>query len=123
MNGFDILPLAVGHMIGLGAIGRKIARRAAAFGMVIGYHNRRPAAEAGDAHYVDSAIGLAQWADDLVVATPGGAAMLWLEQPARAGGRSRKTAVAVTTALLLRGMATLLRPMDPISGLVTYRIY
>lgn len=61
-------------IIGLGAIGRKIARRAAAFGMVIGYHNRRPAEEAGDAHYVDSAIGLAQWADDLVVATPGGAA-------------------------------------------------
>lgn len=61
-------------IIGLGAIGRKIARRAGAFGMVIGYHNRRPAAEAGDARYVDSAIGLAQWADDLVVATPGGAA-------------------------------------------------
>lgn len=64
-------------VIGLGGIGRKIARRAAAFGMVIGYHNRRPkadAAESGIASYFDSATALAAWADDLVVATPGGAA-------------------------------------------------
>ena len=61
-------------VVGLGGIGQKIARRAAAFGMIIGYHNRRPRADAGDAHYVDSAAGLAAWADDLVVATPGGTA-------------------------------------------------
>jgi len=61
-------------VIGLGGIGRKIARRAAAFGMVIGYHNRQPKADAGEASYFDSAAGLAAWADDLVVATPGGAA-------------------------------------------------
>jgi lactate dehydrogenase-like 2-hydroxyacid dehydrogenase len=61
-------------VIGLGGIGRKIAQRAAAFGMVIGYHNRQPRADADDAHYFDSAAGLAAWADDLVVATPGGAA-------------------------------------------------
>ncbi|MFG6433521.1 NAD(P)-dependent oxidoreductase [Pelomonas parva] len=60
-------------IIGLGAIGLKIARRAAAFGMVIGYHNRRPRDDAGDAAYFDSALALAGWADDLVVATPGGA--------------------------------------------------
>lgn len=59
-------------VIGLGAIGRKIAHRAAAFGMVIGYHNRRPRADAGDARHFDSATALAAWADDLVVATPGG---------------------------------------------------
>jgi len=61
-------------LIGLGTIGRKIAQRAAAFGMVIGYHNRRPREDAGDARYFDSVPALAAWADDLVVATPGGAA-------------------------------------------------
>lgn len=61
-------------VLGFGAIGRKIAHRAAAFGMVIGYHNRRPRADAGEAHYFDGAVALATWADNLVVATPGGAA-------------------------------------------------
>lgn len=64
-------------VIGFGAIGRKIAQRAAAFGMVVGYHNRRPREEAADAiraRYFDSPLALASWADDLVVATPGGAA-------------------------------------------------
>ncbi len=60
-------------VLGLGQIGHKIARRAAAFGMAIGYHNRQPRADAGDARYFDSALALASWADDLVVATPGGA--------------------------------------------------
>jgi lactate dehydrogenase-like 2-hydroxyacid dehydrogenase len=59
-------------VIGLGGIGRKIASRAAAFGMVIGYHNRRPREDAGGAAYFDSVPALARWADDLVVATPGG---------------------------------------------------
>ena len=61
-------------VIGLGGIGRKIALRAAAFGMVIGYHNRSPREDAGDATWFDSVSALAAWADDLVVATPGGAA-------------------------------------------------
>lgn len=60
-------------VIGLGAIGLKIAQRAAAFGMVIGYHNRRPREDAGGAAWFDSVTALATWADDLVVATPGGA--------------------------------------------------
>lgn len=60
-------------VIGLGTIGRKIAHRAAAFGMVIGYHNRRPRDDAGEARYFGSVCELAAWADDLVVATPGGA--------------------------------------------------
>ncbi|RTL44373.1 MAG: 2-hydroxyacid dehydrogenase [Burkholderiales bacterium] len=60
-------------VIGLGAIGRKIATRAAAFGMVIGYHNRRPRDDAGGATWFDSPVALAAWADDIVVATPGGA--------------------------------------------------
>jgi len=61
-------------VLGFGAIGRKIAKRAAAFGMAIGYHNRRPREDAGAAAYFDSALALAGWANDLVVATPGGAA-------------------------------------------------
>jgi hypothetical protein len=61
-------------ILGLGAIGLKIAQRAAAFGMEIGYHNRRPRADAGAARYLDSPLALARWADDLIVATPGGAA-------------------------------------------------
>ncbi|MBV8034189.1 NAD(P)-dependent oxidoreductase [Roseateles sp.] len=61
-------------IVGLGVIGRKIAARAAAFGMVIGYHNRRPSEAAGAATYFDSVTALAAWADDLVVATPGGTA-------------------------------------------------
>lgn len=61
-------------IVGLGGIGRKIASRAAAFGMVIGYHNRRPRHDADGTTYFDSVTALADWADDLVVATPGGAA-------------------------------------------------
>jgi len=60
-------------IIGLGGIGKKIAQRAAAFGMVIGYHNRRPREDAAGLTYFDSVMALAAWADDLIVATPGGA--------------------------------------------------
>ena len=60
-------------ILGLGTIGQKIARRAAAFDMPIGYHNRRP--REGVAHrYFDSLKALAAWCDVLVCATPGGAA-------------------------------------------------
>lgn len=59
-------------ILGLGTIGEKIARRAQAFDMPVGYHNRQP--KAGVEHrYFDSLQALAAWADVLVVATPGGA--------------------------------------------------
>ncbi len=61
-------------IFGMGTIGRKIARRAQAFEMQIGYHNRSPRADAGEAVYFDSLLALAGWADFLVVAAPGGAA-------------------------------------------------
>ncbi|MCX2862549.1 2-hydroxyacid dehydrogenase [Paucibacter sp. PLA-PC-4] len=61
-------------IFGMGTIGRKIARRAQAFEMQIGYHNRSPRADAGEAVYFDSLLALADWADFLVVAAPGGAA-------------------------------------------------
>ncbi|MDN3919157.1 2-hydroxyacid dehydrogenase [Roseateles violae] len=61
-------------IFGMGAIGRKIARRAQAFEMEIGYHNRRPREDAAGCRYFDSLVALAEWADFLVVAAPGGPA-------------------------------------------------
>ena len=60
-------------IVGLGRIGKTIARRAAGFDMDIRYHNRRPAADAA-LPYEASLIELARWADFLVVIVPGGAA-------------------------------------------------
>lgn len=60
-------------ILGLGTIGRHIARRAQAFDMQIGYHNRRERDDAPGLTYFGSVLALAQWADFLVVATPGGA--------------------------------------------------
>jgi lactate dehydrogenase-like 2-hydroxyacid dehydrogenase len=60
-------------VLGLGAIGRAVARRAGGFGMPIGYHNRSPVP--GSPHrYFEDAQTLAEWCDVLVVATPGGVA-------------------------------------------------
>ncbi len=59
-------------IVGLGTIGAKITKRAAAFDMPIGYHNRKP--REGVTHqYFDDLLALAAWADVLLVATPGGA--------------------------------------------------
>lgn len=57
-------------ILGLGTIGRRIARRALAFDMSVGYHNRRPREDAPDCQYFDSAVALAGWADYLIVAAP-----------------------------------------------------
>lgn len=51
---------------GLGAIGSRIARRAEAFEMEIGYHNRNRRSDM-PYRYHDSLLGLADWADILVV--------------------------------------------------------
>ncbi|MCO5121126.1 MAG: 2-hydroxyacid dehydrogenase [Burkholderiaceae bacterium] len=60
-------------ILGMGAIGEKLADRAAVFRMPIGYHNRRP--KPGSPHeYFDSLAALADWCDVLVCAAPGGAA-------------------------------------------------
>ena len=59
-------------ILGLGGIGRMIATRAAAgFGMEIAYHNRR-ALQACAYPWMASVPALAEWADVLLVATPGG---------------------------------------------------
>ncbi|MBR0828641.1 2-hydroxyacid dehydrogenase [Bradyrhizobium manausense] len=51
---------------GLGQIGRRIAARAAAFGMEVGYHNRQPS----EAPYLyhESVVALADWSNVLIVA-------------------------------------------------------
>jgi lactate dehydrogenase-like 2-hydroxyacid dehydrogenase len=54
-------------ILGLGGIGHRVAQRAAAFEMQIGYHNRRPRADVAW-RYFDSLRALAEWADYLVVA-------------------------------------------------------
>ena len=58
-------------ILGLGRIGRAIARRCAGFDMEIRYHNRRPVADVPYA-YEASLAELARWADFLVVAAAGG---------------------------------------------------
>ncbi|MFT3801509.1 MAG: 2-hydroxyacid dehydrogenase [Burkholderiaceae bacterium] len=58
-------------LLGLGNIGRRIARRGLGFDMTIGYHARSPRQDV-DYRYFDDARALAAWSDYLVVATPGG---------------------------------------------------
>ena len=60
-------------ILGLGRIGREIARRAVGFDMQVSYHNRRPAPGVPYV-YRDSVYALAEDADVLMVACPGGEA-------------------------------------------------
>ena len=59
-------------ILGLGRIGRVVARRASGFDMEIRYHNRRVDASVPYA-YEPTLQGLATWADFLVVVSAGGA--------------------------------------------------
>ena len=60
-------------VVGLGNIGQKIARRAAAFDMQIAYCGRSQRPDVSYPYYAHVAE-LAAWSDVLVLATPGGAA-------------------------------------------------
>jgi lactate dehydrogenase-like 2-hydroxyacid dehydrogenase len=60
-------------ILGLGAIGLQIAKRAEAFEMPIAYHNRRPRSDV-TYRYVRSARELAENCDILAVSCPGGPA-------------------------------------------------
>ena len=57
-------------IIGLGAVGAQIARRAAAFDMTIAYHNRSRRADV-EYDYIENVAALAAWSDYLVVSCPG----------------------------------------------------
>ncbi len=54
-------------ILGLGAIGQKVAVRAAAFDAEIGYHSRTKRTDVAW-RYLDSALALAEWSDFVVVA-------------------------------------------------------
>ncbi|NEU13514.1 2-hydroxyacid dehydrogenase [Methylobacterium sp. BTF04] len=58
-------------ILGLGRIGRAIARRLEGFGVSIAYHGRRPQDDVGYAYH-SSLLGLAHAADVLMVVAPGG---------------------------------------------------
>lgn len=58
-------------ILGLGRIGRAIARRLEGFGVGIAYHGRTPQGDVAYAYH-DSLLGLAHGVDTLIVAAPGG---------------------------------------------------
>jgi lactate dehydrogenase-like 2-hydroxyacid dehydrogenase len=58
-------------IVGLGRIGRVIARRAGGFDMEVRYHNRRPVEDVPHA-YEPTLAGLAAWCDFLIVISAGG---------------------------------------------------
>ncbi|OWT54499.1 2-hydroxyacid dehydrogenase [Candidimonas nitroreducens] len=60
-------------IVGLGKIGQAVARRAEGFGMQIRYHNRSRNDQVAYG-YEPTLVGLAEWADFLVLTCPGGAA-------------------------------------------------
>lgn len=59
-------------IVGLGNIGKKIARRAAGFDIEVAYCNRKKRDDVGF-HYFPDVAQLAGWADFIIVAAPGGA--------------------------------------------------
>ncbi len=58
-------------IVGLGRIGKAVARRAIGFGMEVRYHNRRPL-DGETFPYESTVAGLAHWADFLVLTCAGG---------------------------------------------------
>jgi lactate dehydrogenase-like 2-hydroxyacid dehydrogenase len=60
-------------MVGMGRIGKAIARRLDAFGVPVVYHTRKPAADVAYKHY-PNLIDMARDVDTLMVIVPGGAA-------------------------------------------------
>lgn len=58
-------------ILGLGRIGRVVAKRASGFDLEVRYHNRRPVADVPYG-YEPMLQGLAEWADFLVVVSAGG---------------------------------------------------
>ena len=69
--GFQVSGARLG-VVGMGRIGRTIARRSEGFDMAVRYHSRRPVADVPWAHE-PQLLELARWADFLVIITAGGA--------------------------------------------------
>lgn len=70
----NLRPMPTGRkvgVLGLGAIGKLVARRCLGFDMTVAYHNRRPVRDC-EHRYFDSILGLAEFSDILVVLLPGG---------------------------------------------------
>jgi lactate dehydrogenase-like 2-hydroxyacid dehydrogenase len=59
-------------IVGMGRIGKAIARRLDAFGVPVVYHARRPVADVSYRHYPDL-VAMAKDVDTLIVIVPGGA--------------------------------------------------
>lgn len=59
-------------ILGLGAIGAAVARRAAGFDLEVAYYNRTRRDNVSYP-YMDNALALAEWADYLLLSCPGGA--------------------------------------------------
>jgi lactate dehydrogenase-like 2-hydroxyacid dehydrogenase len=59
-------------IVGMGRIGKAIARRLEAFGVPVVYHSRRPVADVSYRHYPDL-VAMAKDVDTLIVIVPGGA--------------------------------------------------
>jgi lactate dehydrogenase-like 2-hydroxyacid dehydrogenase len=59
-------------IVGMGRIGKAIARRLDAFGVPVVYHSRRPVADVSYRHYPDL-VAMAKDVDTLIVIVPGGA--------------------------------------------------
>jgi lactate dehydrogenase-like 2-hydroxyacid dehydrogenase len=59
-------------IVGMGRIGKAIARRLDAFGVPVVYHSRRPVADVPYRHYPDL-VAMAKDVDTLIVIVPGGA--------------------------------------------------
>ena len=71
---FPTMPGLAGRRMGiygLGAIGRRVATRAAAFEMEVAYHGRAPHSDVPYAYH-PTLLGLAQWADVLMVSVRAG---------------------------------------------------
>ena len=75
-GGFPLSPSLRGRtvgILGLGRIGKSIARRVSAFGLDVVYHGRKPQADVAYRYY-PSLIEMAKAADLLIVVAPGGPA-------------------------------------------------
>jgi lactate dehydrogenase-like 2-hydroxyacid dehydrogenase len=73
---FPLSPSLRGRVVGilgLGRIGKAIAKRVSAFGLDVVYHGRNPQADVSY-RYFSSLIGMAKASDILIVVAPGGAA-------------------------------------------------